>query len=313
MMDVVDEYGEPFFWAAIKKGQLDCAGKIVDKAKKEGAPVKFRHEDSDLLEWAIDHDANREVRFILEKLAQKYASVEETCYLLETHLQAISEKFPKLIGDFLKRDRFTMEYARFLVPRSIFKTANAFSVAMIVRKRLDCWDSMNSEEAKDFWVQNCSKRDSNLLIDSDMHVTAIAKFFCIGQSTYSRKARCHPMMETDCLSRLCVNRKQKHLCQCLHENLPVEAFESDTLRVMTAWWFRFFRLRVLKNALLDCLSPVALAFFIDHYRKDTNDGVDSRLFSAGLLVPVFVSQLAVNLDCPSHLRQASRHHSEGCI
>ena len=194
MMDVVDEYGEPFFWAAIKKGQLDCAGKIVDKAKKEGAPVKFRHEDSDLLEWAIDHDANREVRFILEKLAEKYASVEETCLLLETHLQAIGEKFPKLMGDFLKRDRFTVEYARFPVQRSVFNRTDGLPVAMIVRKKLDSWEGMGSEQAQRLWTENCAKRDMNLRDTSDIQVTAVAKFFCIGQSTYSRKARSHPNM-----------------------------------------------------------------------------------------------------------------------
>ena len=194
MMDVVDEYGMPFFWDSIRKGQLDCAGKIVDEAKKEGIEVKFRHGDSDLLEWAIEHNADREVKFIFENLAEKYASVEETCYLLETHLQTIGEKFPKLMGDFLKRDRFTVEYARFPVQRSVFNRTDGLPVAMIVRKRLDRWDRMNSEEAKDFWAKNCAKRDSNLRDASDIQVTAVAKFLCIGQSTYSRKARSHPIM-----------------------------------------------------------------------------------------------------------------------
>ena len=198
MTNVVDEYGDLLFWDAIRKRQLDCACKIVDEAKKEGIPVKFRHGNSDLLKWAIEHDADREVRFILEKLAEKYASVEETCYLLETHLQAISEKLPKLISDFLKRDRFTVEYARFPVQRSVFNRTDGLPVAMIVRKRLDSWESMNSQEAKGFWTENCAKRDLNLRDASDMHVTAVAKFFCIGQNTNCRKTRSHPM--TSCLT-----------------------------------------------------------------------------------------------------------------
>ena len=294
MMDVIDEHGDPLFWDAIKKGQLDSAHRIVDEAKREGIPVKFRHGEVDLLTWAIECDADRELRFILEKMAEKYATVEETCLLLETHLQAIGEKHPKLIGEFLKGDRFTVEYARFPVQRSVFNSPDRFPVAMVVQKRLESWDSMDSRTAKDFWIDNCAKRDSSLRNDSDMHVTAVAKFFCIGQSTYCRKTR-----------------KQQHFCHCLHENLPVEVYESETLKVMTEWWFRFFRCKYWKSIVMDCLSTAAFTGFALLYGKHVIGGAADRLlFGIGLMVVVILSHVIGNLQYPSLLRQAS-HRSSG--
>ena len=82
-------------------------------------------------------------------------------------------------------------------------------------------------------------------------------------------------------------------------------FESETLKVMTEWWFRFFRTKYWINIVMDCISTAAFTGFARLYGRDVFGGVTDHLFWGGLMVVVLVSHLLGNICYHSHLRQAS--------
>ena len=153
---------------------------LLDYAQNEGIAVTFLKEGEDLLLWAIDNDAYGSVRFILQKLTEKCSSVEETSDLLAKHLRTIAERYPEMLADLLKNDKFTIEYARFQVPKVFLDSKSKIPKTMITKTIPDNWTAMDGEQGKGLWIEHWEEEAHSITRISDAQMTVIAKVFCIG-------------------------------------------------------------------------------------------------------------------------------------
>ena len=260
VFDATDANGQPILWDAIQKGQYNCAEMLLDYAKNEGITVTFRKEDEDLLLREIENDAYGSVRFILEKLTEKCASVEETSDLLSKHLRLIGERCPQILGDLLKNDKLTIEYARFQVPKAVLDTSSKIPKTMITRTIPDNWRAMNGERGKGLWIEHWEEDAHSISGTLDAQIGVVAKVFCIGFPV----RRKNPNALLSIVSRLLpsiVNRRGEHFCEFLHDlHLSVEVFESKTLVSFIDHWFQVYRHIYQSTVILDVLA--ALAFTI---------------------------------------------------
>lgn len=89
---------------------------IVDRmfefAAEHEIPVDMCWKDGDILKWAIDQESRECVDYVLKKLTSKYATLEQTGRLLKLHFNELISKFPLLVEDYLRNDRFCFEYGR---------------------------------------------------------------------------------------------------------------------------------------------------------------------------------------------------------
>ena len=81
--------------------------------------------------------------------------------------------------DYLRNDRFALEYARFSVPRSLIEANGKRPIAMTTDACLDGWRSYNSGAAREFWAENSEEHSTELKSASDLQVRVAAKFLCI--------------------------------------------------------------------------------------------------------------------------------------
>ena len=260
IFDAVNENGRPVFWEAIRKGQYDCANMLLEYAKDEGIAVTFRREDEDLLSWAIENDAYRSVRFILERLTEKCASVEETRDLLARHLRTIGERCPELLADLLKNDKFTIEYARFQVPKNVLDINSKIPKTMITRTIPDNWASMDGEQGKRLWIEPWEAEAHPIDNTTDAQITVTAKVFCISPSVPRRN---HNVLLSFFMRLHClVYQRREHLCESLHDlQLPVEVFESETLVNFIDHWFQVFRPVYQASIILDAVATFTFTIF----------------------------------------------------
>ena len=282
VFDVRDENGQPVYWDAIKKGHYDCADMLFAYAKRnEEIPVTFRGEDADLLLWAIENNAHETVRFILEKLTKKCASVEETRDLLTKHLRTIGERCPELLADLLKNDKFTIEYARFQVPKAVFDAKSKIPKTIITTTTPDSWAAMDGEFGKGLWIEHWEE-EGRLLGGTDAQITAIAKVFCIGPPVPQNKL---DVFMTFFVSRLrIIGHPWEHLCEYLHSlNLPVEVFESETLVNFVDHWFQVFRPVYQIIIILNGAATLAFTIFSLTFGPPNEIGKSGRWLWLGML------------------------------
>ena len=210
VFDVTDEEGWPLLWLAIRNCRFDCANTLLAYAKSEKIYVTFRTANRDLLSWAIKNDAYGRVKFILEKLAERCASIEETCDLMASHLCTIGKKCPELLVDLLKNDKLTVEYARFQVPKAAFDNDSTLPVAMTTNTMPVSWEGMGADPAKRFWIEYCKQKAGELESESDIHVVVVAKVCCISQWIPWRR---QTIMGLSLPPEFCfLNAQQLHLC-----------------------------------------------------------------------------------------------------
>ena len=161
----------------MKRDQLDCASVLLDFAKTNGIPVKFKDEDGDLLSRAIANRSDAHVEFILDKLTRKYGSLAETIELLGSHYSTLESDFTKITVGLLKEDRFTVEYARFEVSKTVFGRNGRRTVAMSTDHHPESW-TMDGIAAKDLWIQN-SKDAWRFKNTTGQQIKAVAKLLCL--------------------------------------------------------------------------------------------------------------------------------------
>ena len=225
----MDENFHPVFWDAIKKGQYDCANMLLHYPRSEGCEETFRRRGGDLLLWAIENDTYESVSFILEKLLEKHVTVGETQKLLSTHLCTIGERRPEMLADLLKNDKFTIEYARFRVPKAVFDINSKIPKTMITRTIPASlkWEVIDGERGKGLWIKHWEEEGHSIDSTSDAQTSVIAKIFFIDCPVH--------LLRND-------NTMGQHLCEYLNNlSMPVEAFESETLKKFIDHWFQVFR------------------------------------------------------------------------
>ena len=182
IVDAVDAEGNPIFWDAVGRNRFDAADILLDYAKRNGIPVKFKSENGDLLSRAIAKRSDVHVEFILDKLTRKYGSLTETIELLGSHYSTLESDFTKIILRFLKEDRFTIDYARFEVPMTLFGRNGKRTVAMSTDHHPESW-TMDGIAAKDLWIQN--SKDSRKFMDTTgPQIKAVAKLLCLSNGDF---------------------------------------------------------------------------------------------------------------------------------
>ena len=304
VFDVRDENGQPVYWDAIKKGHYDCADMLFAYAKRnEEIPVTFRGEDADLLLWAIENNAHETVRFILEKLTKKCASVEETRDLLTKHLRTIGERCPELLADLLKNDKLTIEYARFQVPKAVFDAKSKIPKTIITTTIRDIWAAMDGEFGKGLWIEHWEE-EGYLLGGTDAQITAIAKVFCIGPSVPQNELN---VLMSSFVRRLrCYIRSPEHLCEYLHNlNLPVEVFESEMLANFVDHWFQVFRPVYQIIIILNGVATLAFTIFSLTFGPPNAIGKSGRVLWKSMLSASYLLRLYAALHFWSFRRLAT--------
>ena len=252
---------------------------LLDYAKNEGMTVTFGGGGEDLLLWAIETDSPEIVRFILEKLTEKYASVEETSELLSKYLYTIGERCPELLADLLRNDKFTIEYARFQVSRTVFKN-NKIPKTMITKTIPDNWAEMDGERGKGLWIEHWGKDPHSIDSTSDAQVMVTAKVFCFNPWVPWRKKKVSPLGLLRQSADL-VNVRN-YISEYFHNlGLSVEVFESGTLVNLTDHWFQVYHLRSATLIFLDALAALLYTavsgFVLAHESREKNSSVSKIL------------------------------------
>ena len=281
VFDVIDEDGQPIYWDAIKKGQYDCANILLDYAKNEGMTVTFGGGGEDLLLWAIENAADGVVRFLLEKLTEKYASVEETSELLSKYLYTIGERCPELLADLLRNDEFTIEYARFQVSRTVFDN-NKIPKTMITKTIPDNWAEMDGEQGKGLWIEHWGKDPHSIDSTSDAQVMVTAKVFCFNPWVPWKKTNLWP------LGLLRQSADLVHVREFISEyfhnlGLPMEVFESKTLMNFIDHMFHAYHPVCQTLIILDAVA--ALSFTVYSITFEPTDEVEKLRNTRLLILP----------------------------
>ena len=192
VLRAVDNTYQPVLWRLIKKDKHEPAAELLQFAKDNQILVTFRSGNDDLLSWAIENKPVDSVRFIVDKLVEGCTSLEETCYLLNLHFHKLVRQFPDLMWDYLHKDKFTFEYARFSIPKLPYRIKSGYLAGLFTDYRLKDWNTANHDEAKMFWSPSFEgrrgRRSYGMLAGStsladmrsmDTQIAAVAKFFCI--------------------------------------------------------------------------------------------------------------------------------------
>ena len=195
-MSAVDENDVPVLWCLILEDKYESATELLKFAKENRILVTFRGaRDDDLLWRAIADNSVECVKFVLAKLVERFTSLEETCYLLNLHFRKLIEEFPDLVWDYLHKDKFTIEYARFKIPKDLYVDEGTPLVAgVLTNYRLKDWEVADGDETKRFlfpsrekgWRRFIGKLSSTWSSSfkgqakfTDTKITVVAKFFCI--------------------------------------------------------------------------------------------------------------------------------------
>ena len=186
---------KPLVWRLIKTENHDAATELLQFAKEKGTLLTFRSGHEDLLSWAMKKNSVEDVKFVLDKLLERFTSLRETCYLLNLHFRKLVRMYPDLMWDYLHKDKFTIEYARFNIPQIPCRIKSGYLAGLFTDYGLKDWNTANRDEAKMFWFplfenrrgrKGCGMLAGSTTVASmqsmDTQVAAAAKFFCISYS-----------------------------------------------------------------------------------------------------------------------------------
>ena len=203
VLSAVDENDLPVLWCLILEDNYESATELLEFAKENRILVTFRGaEDDDLLWRAIADNSVECVKFVLDKLVERFTSLEETCFLLNFHFRRLVDEFPDLMWDYLQKDKFTIEYARFKIPKYLFvRKDSRLGAGLLTSHRLKDWETTEGDEPDEFWLSEpeefwlCYLERGIKIVgtitsvwfrwlianreSTDTKITVVAKFFCI--------------------------------------------------------------------------------------------------------------------------------------
>lgn len=135
---------------------------------------------TDALEWAIDQGAE-ECTFVLNVILEKRTTVKEAARIIGKNLRKLYQSHPDLVERQFMTNSFSLEMGRFSVPKGVFDEAddNPF---VVMTDEVHSWDVSNSQEAKNFWIDNHENLANKIEKAGTGHeVEAVWKFVCIEQ------------------------------------------------------------------------------------------------------------------------------------
>ena len=142
----------PLVWVLIEEEKYEQATKLLQFAKDNRFLKTFRSGNDDLLRRSIDHRSEECVKFILDKLVDRFTSLEETCDLLNLHFRKLVQTYPDLMWDYLHKDRFTFEYARLKITKRPIRNKRGYLAGLFSDCRLRDWKTVNVVTAIRHWL-----------------------------------------------------------------------------------------------------------------------------------------------------------------
>ena len=225
--------GIPLLCDAILKRCFDCAEILLEYARDWNAFVMIDTGKCVTLDYGKAQTSVAITKFVLDRVAAKQFTVDESCNILTNYLLPLTQTFPNLMLDYLKRDAFSFEYGRVMVPVTLFDNPDLPAV-MTTDETLTDWTSLDSAAVKEFWSQNCEERRTALDGTSGVQVEAVAKFLCVNQLAVRQ---CWSDDTVGIASGLNDCRDRYHFLRSLSSlrDFPVEVFSSPSLQTFSAW------------------------------------------------------------------------------
>ena len=260
---------------------------LFEYAAAQGIPVNLQRGKHDLLKLAIDLRSHERVVFILDRVANKCTTVEETARIMKGSFLDLLKQFSFVLQDVLKKNTFCFEHSRFMMPLRLVDKPKAEPVTTD-SNHCFTWEAEDKHAAKAIWT---GIGIGKIADQSDVNVTAVSIFVCIANALQvGMKGILRPL---------------------LLGNAPVEVFKSDIVKWVVEWkWQRFWRMRFLRSfmlylLLLLCFSTSALV--AGKVVRDRLSRTDLSILSATFFVSVVLSLLKIIPEC----RQVLRHMNEG--
>ena len=281
-MAAVSDTGIPLVCDAVLKKRFDCADVLFDYAAEWRIPVRLSAGKCQVLEMAIEEGEQECAQYVLDRLAARCSSVEETCHVLTNYLLPLVDRFPSLVGDYLAEDRFAFEYGRFSVPRSLFGGQEKRPVVMTTDELLGGMDAMDGEEAKDFWTRN-AKGDFHSRADSGgRQITAVARWLCVDR-TLVRRSLADGVVDVRSKTQFSSENLLHHLSK---SNVPTSTFSSQALKLLSDWYLRSLHGRFSSVVWIGLVHAVVFSFYAVTYGRDDDD--DSVASKRGISIALIV-------------------------
>ena len=216
---------------AVRNG-LSASHKSLDHSTKNGAIMSsFEHKAT----VSINTSSLNDQGILDQKRGRpRYPS----CSILTNYLLPLSQRFPSLMRDYLERDAFCFEYGRVWASPSLFSDPDC-PIAMTTEEDLADWTPLDGKAVRELWSRNCEEYREKFVdaSGSGVRVEAVAKFSCVHQHAVRHSSS---DATVDVASRTSERRGGHHfLCTLAQQSdLPVDVFNSDSLRIFTSWVFR---------------------------------------------------------------------------
>ena len=246
LVDMVNSNRIPILCDTIMQKHPECTLLLLEHAKRHGN-FSIMLGAHTMLEWAVINKAEEVARFLLDCVAEKRLPVDESSCILTDYLFPLITDFPNLARRYIKNDRFSFEYGRFSVSRSLIEKNKNRPIAMITEEPPDEFTMEDSKTVRDFWIEKCEEHSEDLKEESaDFQVEMAAKFFCVEDPAVLTKD----------------DPTREQLCVCLdRQDFPADFFESDALRNLVDWWFYYHHHIYYSFIMVDGIATLFFTIF----------------------------------------------------
>ena len=300
MNSFLTDKGVPLLCAAILNRHYDSAELLLEYARECNEFVLIGTGKCATLDIGAVQGSVAIAKFVLDRVVAKRFTVDESCSILTNYLLPLTQKFPSLMRNYLERDAFSFEYGRVWASPSLFNDPDS-PIAMTTDEKLTDWTSLDSTTAKEFWWRNCEEHRPKFDETSGVQVEAVAKFFCVHQHAVRLSLSDATVGVASDTSE---SQGQCHFLRALSQqsDLPVDVFNSDSLRIFTSWVFRKvawrFRMFIIMNGF-----ATALFFLLSQIFEDLDEDSDLSDFKPFV---IFIMVLLLGVHTVGNITQHSR-------
>ena len=247
MIYSLTDNGIPLICEAILNRHFDCAEILLEQARECNAFVSIHIGECVTLDHGTAQDSMLVAKFVLDRVAAKQFTVDESCNILTNYLLPLTQTFPNLMLDYLKRDAFSFEYGRVMVPATLFDDPEGL-VGMTTDEKLTDWTSLDSAAVKEFWSKNCEVYRTAFDETSGVQVEAVAKFLCVNQHSVRQSWSDDTVGPNE-------RRVRYHFFGLLlsQQRIPMRVVNSEALQAFTTWvansFHRLFGLLIALEAI----------------------------------------------------------------
>ena len=274
--------GTPLLCDAIGQKQYDSARLLLALAQRHERFVDLVTGRCETLEWGISNRAEPVAKFVLDTVADEKLSVDESCCILTNYLLPLITEFPDLMRGYIKNDKFSFEYGRFSVSRSLIDKNGKQPIAMTTDQRLERFRGHTAELARELWMDHCDEHSRDLEESTDFQVEMAAKFFCVDLHAvrvhrYEKTVGIHGEPESFYF--------WNHVLYQMHAaKLQLDIFQSETLTAFANWMFCSMRYRFKLLVSMDFITALLFSLFAWLYgmkeceiseKSTKNDGIPS--------------------------------------